>query len=409
MTETPLVRRDEAPDAAVRRLRRMLDVCVALNAVADLSHLLDTISRTVLSVLGCEAASILLHEPQEGALRFVSAVGGPGSGGLVGTLVPIEGSLAGTMYRENRPLLAADLAADERHFGEAAEPTGVTPQTLLGVPMRIDGEPVGVLEALNPRGDAFDASDAEMLLILAAQAAVAIRNARQAEALTDARDRLQELDRVKSRVMAVASHELRTPLTAIEGFGRVLAEEVGPELAGYAREVLDGAERMHEVVESLDEVSTLRQPVRLRSVETVDVAALARELAAAAGPRVRVEAAGPVAVHGELRRLRLALRHLVRNALAFSEAPVELRVRAEAREAAVDVRDRGIGLAAADLDRVFEPFVQVDDRLARAHEGIGMGLTVARAVVGRHGGRVWATSPGLGAGSAFHVRLPLAA
>ena len=119
----------------------------------------------------------------------------------------------------------------------------------------------------------------------------------------------------------------------------------------------------------------------------------------------------PLVVRGEPRRLRLAFGHLLGNAARFTPPEAEIRVEAEASggEAHVRVVDAGRGLGPADLERIFEAFTQTDDPLTRSTEGLGMGLTIARSVVLRHRGRLWATSAGLGQGSTFHVRLPLAA
>ena len=410
MTEAHLAPRPgEPPEAAIRRLRRLLDINVALSAVADLDHLLGTIARTTMSVLRCEAASILLHEPRENVLRFAAATGDP-EGALAEVRVPLVGSLAGQIYTENRALLAVDLEHDERHYANPAETTGFQPHTLLGVPMRIDGEPVGVLEALNPH-EAFDAVDAEMLLVVSAQAAVAIRNARQRQALADARSRLARLDRVKSDFMSVASHELRTPLAVLRGFGEILHEEVREELTAHAEEVVGAARRLETIVETLEEMSRLEDasgPAEGEAFPMAEVLAAAcagvdRPVALSLPPQAAV-------VRGERDRLRLAFGHLLANADRFTPTSDEVRVEAEvaAGEVLVRVVDSGRGLAPEDLERVFEAFVQADDPLTRRTEGLGMGLTVARSVVLRHGGRLWATSPGVGCGSTFHVRLPLA-
>ena len=191
MTEAPLPpRRDERPEATLARLRRVLDLSVALNAVAsDVDRLLRAALDTVTKALDCEQAALLLYEDSAGTLRFAAATG-DNRAALARIVVPLEGSLAGTCFRENRVVFAADAAADARHFDGAAKSAGVEVRALLAVPMRIDGTPVGVLEALNPRagsrpdaGGGFDAADAETLLVVSAQAAVAVRNARQQTAL----------------------------------------------------------------------------------------------------------------------------------------------------------------------------------------------------------------------------------
>ena len=409
LTETaPLVRHDAAPGVRLTRLRRLLDVSVALNALNDTGRLLDYIAATTAAVLDCEAASVLLYDEGAGALRFSAASGAAGAA-LVGSTVPLGGSLAGTVFREDRILHAVDAAADARRYRAADDATGFVTRSLLGVPMRIDGRPVGVLQALNPNADAFTRDDAEALLIVAAQAAVAIRDARQQEALRHANAQLAELDRLKTNFLAITSHELRTPLTAVIGYGQILAEEVRGDLHAHARAVLDASARMMDLVETLDVMSGVEGGARPTAL--VSVSALVGGAVRAAGDGAALALPpGPLLVDGDGPRLRLAFANLVRNAVQFSDAGGAVRVGAEGRdgEARVWVADAGRGLAAADLERIFEPYVQVADPDGRDHEGIGVGLAVARSVFARHGGAVWAESAGPGRGATFHVRLPLA-
>ena len=412
LTETvPLARGAEAPAVALSRLRRLLDVSVALNAVGGTERLLDYIAQTTADVLDCEAASILLVDETTGALRFAAATGEAGAA-LRGTEVPIRGSLAGAVFQNNRILHAADAEADARRHQASDEATGFVTRSMLAVPMRIDGQPVGVLQALNPRRGAFDRADAEALLIVASQAAVAIRNARHEAALQRAHARLADLDRLKNNFMSIASHELRTPITAVQGFGQILAEEVRGELRLHADAIVRAGDRMMDVVETLDVMAGLQGELGQHPGVLTSLAGALADAAAGAAPDARVELPpGPLLVEGDARRLRLAFGHLLRNAVQFSTpgAPVRLRGKVADGTIRLEVQDEGRGIAADDLDAIFDPYVQVADPDRRDHEGLGVGLTVARAVMLQHGGRLWAESPGLGEGATFHVRLPLAA
>lgn len=421
LSETPVAPRPgDTPEAALDRMRRLLDVCLALGVARDLDALFDTITRTTIRVLRCEAASVLLYDRADDALRFAAATGN-GSETLLGVTVPLGGSLAGTIFRENRPLLAVDLATDGGHFATASAQTEVRPETLLGVPMRIDGRVVGVLEALNPLADGdgvaggaavFDRADAESLLVIAAQAAVALRAARQQTALEDANARLEALDQTRTQAFTLASHELRTPLTALRGFADVLADEVRPELLHLVDEVRDAGQRMQDVVEAVEEMAWLRTDGVALDLAPVALADVLADVCADASRPVRLHAVdAALTVAADRRRLYAALGHLVRNAVAFTPPDGEVHVAARAEDdgVRVAVADTGCGLAAEHLDRVFAPFFQVQPTDTRAHEGLGVGLSVARAVAAKHGGRLWATSAGPGCGTTFHLRLPRAA
>ncbi len=411
LTETiPLSTAREAPTVTLNRLRRLLDVSVALNTIEDSESQLDFIARTTLDILQCEAASILLFDETTGGLRFVAATGAGAV--LVGEEVPLKESLAGATFLDNRILHAVDADEDVRRYRGSDAQTGFVTRSLLGVPMRIDGQPVGVLQALNPKRDRFDSADAEALLIVASQAAVAIRGLRHEKALQRANERLAELDRLKSSFMAIASHELRTPLTAIQGFGQILLEEVRGELHLHADAIVRAGERMMDVVETVDVMSSLNAAVGLHPGTVLSLSGLLSGVVEEEAPHAHLALSeGPLLIEGAAPRLRLAFRNVLRNAVQFSkpQAPVQLDARVEAGEVRIAVRDVGRGIEPSDLEEIFEPYLQVANPDERDHEGLGLGLTVARAVIVQHGGRLWAESPGLGKGSTFHARLPLAA
>ena len=401
----------DAPPAA---LRRLLGVSVALNTIREPDALLAFIIATATDVLGCGAASLLLFDEAEGRLRFAAATG-EDARALTEIPVPLEGSIAGTIYRENRPVHVPDTRRDPRHFGGVAEATGVQTHALLGVPLCIDGRPIGVFEVLNPHAGTFTPDDEATLQVLAAQAAVALENARQRRALADARDRLAGLDRLKSEFMALASHELRTPISIILGYADLLHAEAPDDLREFVGSIQDAGTRLHDIVKALEEVSALQDAetqLDLMPTTLQDVLRRAwdHEAMDEAGLDARLDLpAESLSVGADRLRLRMVFGHLLRNAKAFSPAQGSVLVRAYAdgRDACVEVRDEGVGLNEVDCARAFEPFYQVQDHLSREHEGMGTGLTVAQALIRAHGGRIWAESDGIGCGTTFHVRLPL--
>ncbi len=410
---TPTATWDRPPAASHRpdtleRFRSLLDVTLALNGGGDLDRLLDVILQTATTVADCEAASILIHDESDGALRFV-AVTGPVSDGLVGLRVPLQGSLAGTIFRDDRVLYAAEVGGEQGHYREIDEATGFETRALLGVPMRIGDEVVGVLEVLNPARGRFDRADAEAVLVVAAQAAVAIRDARHKRALEQLNAKLAELAELKSDFLAITSHELRTPLTSVRGFGQILVEEVRDELAPYAQAVARAGQRMTDVVETLDVMAALRGEIGSHPGRRVSVRCLAEEVASMAEREVRMDFPDGLYVEGHGPRLRLLLGNLVKNAVQFSpdDRPVDVHAAVSGAEVHVRVVDHGRGIADEDLERIFEAYVQVQDPDRRDHEGLGVGLTVARAIAVQHGGALWAESDGPGRGATFHLILPL--
>lgn len=403
------------PDAGLspRRARRLLDLCVALNTVQDPGVLLQSIIQTATDILDCEAASLLLFDEATGRLRFEAATGEQAEA-LTDILVPLDNSIAGMIFRENRPIVVDQAEDDLRHFKGAEDATGLRTEALLGVPMRIGDVPIGVLEVLNPHRGYFDETDTETLLIVSAQAAVAIRNARQLRALREAHERLQRLDEVKSEFMAVASHELRTPVSIVLGFGGVLQDESTGHLADMAAEVITAGERMQEIIETVEEMAALQN----RTAELDRHPLLLQDVVREAWTEAEVEvyqteahldlAAEPLWVRADRRRLHLAVLNLLKNAVAFTPdtGRVTLALEADSVNARITVRDTGCGFAEGDQARIFDAFYQVESHLTRSHEGLGVGLTVARAIARLHGGSLRAESAGSDRGSAFQLRIP---
>ncbi|MEO8605116.1 MAG: CHASE3 domain-containing protein, partial [bacterium] len=223
----------------------------------------------------------------------------------------------------------------------------------------------------------------------------------------------------KDQFLAVLSHELRSPLNAVVGWLAMLRRGA-LDAAQYTR-ALDTIERNVQVqaqlINDLLDVSRiisgkLSLEEELLDMDEVMQTALdnARPAAVAKGIRLAttVEPLGGI-VRGDVKRLLQVVGNLLTNALKFTPSGGEVTVRVCRRDgqACIDVIDSGVGISAEFLPHVFDRFRQADESDARAHGGLGLGLSIVKHLVERHGGTVEALSDGLGNGSTFRVCLPL--
>ena len=240
---------------------------------------------------------------------------------------------------------------------------------------------------------------------------------RLAETLNGMLGRLAATFTEMRRFAADAAHELRTPLTALKG-GIEVSLRAARSASEY-REVLtsslEDVERLIRLAEDLLLLSrstvgpeTPRERVELEpfALEVFDVGV---RLAQGTGVSVRLNDVTPATVRGDALALRRAALNLIENAVKYTPAggKVELSLTTDGGHASLAVQDTGIGIAPADADRIFEPFVRLDAARARETGGTGLGLAIARAIVVAHGGTLTLESRP-GAGSRFVVRLPLA-
>src|SRR5450759_431444 len=154
------------------QLARLIEVSVTLNSTLNLDELLRFIIRTATEIIDCQSVSILLYDEKRGRLVFAAATGSDPHR-LSETPVPLDSSLAGTIFRENKIISLSDVHNDPRHYALVSKHVDFEVHNMLGVPMRIKDKPTGVLEALNKRDGNFDESDADILAVIASQAAVA--------------------------------------------------------------------------------------------------------------------------------------------------------------------------------------------------------------------------------------------
>ena len=232
--------------------------------------------------------------------------------------------------------------------------------------------------------------------------------------------RLQDQDQRKDEFLATLAHELRNPLAPIRNGLRImrLAKD-DPDKIEQIRSMMERqVGQMVHLIDDLLDLSRINQgKINLRK-ERIDLSSAINQAIETSRPPIAqadhellIEVPpGATYVDADLTRLTQVFSNLLNNAAKFTERGglVRLAVRLEGAEAVVSVTDNGIGIPTNMLSHVFEMFTQVDGSLGRSLGGLGIGLSIVQRLVQMHGGSVEARSDGLGKGSEFVVRLPVA-
>jgi cell cycle sensor histidine kinase DivJ len=263
-------------------------------------------------------------------------------------------------------------------------------------------------------------ADGNVVAVVAVTHDISARRTEESD-LREAREVAERASLAKSQFLAHMSHELRTPLNAIIGFSEILEKDVIPDLdivrqREYAKLIHASGQHLLDVVNSILDMSKIESGSFEIFAETLDVAPLVQSCCHMM--RSQAEERGIALAHGDLsglpeisadrRALRQILLNLLANAIKFTDRGGRVSVAARAAEGIMTlaVSDTGIGIAAADLPRLGDPFFQAKGSYDRAYEGTGLGLSVVRGLVGLHGGRLTVESaPGVG--TRVSVRLPV--
>jgi signal transduction histidine kinase len=398
------------------QLARLTEVSITLNSTLNLEDLLRFIIETAAEILDCESVSILLYEESNARLVFAAATGSDPQH-LEKIPVPLDTSQAGEVFLENKPVILNKISPNTIIYASQAHQMPFKVNNLLGVPMRVRNRPTGVLEALNKRKGDFEEADADLLTVIASQAAVAIHNARLVKALREAYNEISAADHLKSNFLALASHELRTPLGIIIGYSSFLQEEAQGELSDHARQVLNAAMQMRALVDAMTNMNMLRSREMVMHRLLVPIQQILRtaygevkQLAEARKHVVDLKMPeAPLQIKCDPEKLTTAFVNLLDNAVRFTPDGGKITVSASPQpggDMLVTVQDTGIGIPQAELKKVFNEFYQVEPHTTRKYGGMGIGLPIARGLVEAHGGKVWAESPGPGKGTTIKVLLP---
>lgn len=311
-------------------------------------------------------------------------------------------------------------------------------RSVISAPLFVQDRLFGILNLDSPVSGTYNAQDVSIVEQFRTQIEIGLlareRYTTMAELLSVVRDQaeqltaafegqqqlnveLQRLDAYRIRMIATISHELKSPLTAVTGHLELMSSLPDLPPAGvHSTAVMQrGAERLSALANSLLDLTRLEQSTEPPQHELVDLDAVLAgtvELlkVVAAGSSVRIDltpAPGPVHVLGDADELHRALANLVGNAIKYSNAgdTVVVGVQRIDDEVVLSCVDQGLGISAADQERLFTEFFRSTNQQALGRPGTGLGLAIMHRIVVRHRGRVEVTSE-LGVGTTFTVHLP---
>ena len=387
----------------VARLERIIEVSRVINSTLNLNPLLHNIIQIATDLTATEASSILLLDKKTGELHFEAATGVK-SQEVKPIVVPLDSSIAGWVVKKGEPLLIPDVRKDPRHYHLVDDTTKFSTRSILGVPLRVKDKVIGVLEVLNKIDDKeFTPDDVEILTILAAQAAIAIENARLFQ---------------QSDLLSEVVHELRTPLTSIRGYSKMLllAEGIDQEKKlEFAETIHREAVRLGQMINDFLDLARLESGRTYMAQEPVNMSEVISETLAILQPQAAERQVAIVlqvpetlpTIIGDAARLKQVMVNLVSNAVKYNHegGRVDIEVKVGENELSVIIRDTGRGIAEEDLPHIFEKFYRVDDSEQQT-KGTGLGLSIAKHIIEVHGGTISVQSV-RGQGSTFAFTLPL--
>jgi signal transduction histidine kinase len=399
--------------ARLRQLEAVRDVTMELTRELDLTSLLTLITRRSAELVNAPMGVVFLWDDVS-AMLVPRAWHGLGSWFGALRLRRGEGA-AGRAIELGRGVIVNDYPASREAFLPLLARTQLA--AALALPVVSQGQLVGAIVVADDRvGRTFEEAHLALLKLFADQAAVAIEHARLVDEAASV-EALRELARLKTELLSTVSHELRTPLTLIHGYAELLnvrADLLTPEdVAMMADEILLGSRTMIRLVDDLLDFSrhdSLRLQLERTRLEMSEL--LRRHVHAwrgqAGGERLRLEASTRLETYADPARLDQIIRNLISNALNHApEGPVLVRLTGDTSWICLEVEDRGPGIPAEELPRIWESFFRGERARNSPNRGSGLGLAVVRQLTELHGGRVEAESC-VGEGTTFRIWLPTA-
>ncbi len=380
--------------------RRLIEIARDLASTLDLDELLDRIVNAATEITEAEAGSILLYDSTARRLYFQTATN-IDQQIMRGLNVPLEGSIAGWIVTNRKPMRTDDVHVDERFFGDIEQTVGYATKSLLGVPLINKEKVVGVLEVLNKKSGTFSDADESLMLVLGSQAAVAIENARL----------FQQSDLISEFV-----HELRTPLASLSTATYLLMR---PEIKEEQRtQIISNLHnetlRLNALATSFLDLARLesgRVQFRKTRFNLADLLNECKDMLQGKADeehvsiKINVPEEMPT-LEADRDKIKQVVINLLSNAIKYNRPNGSTILSAESNTThiLISIQDTGIGIPAEALPHLFEKFFRVREHETKT-SGTGLGLSICKQIIQGHNGSIEVKSKA-GMGTTFTVRLP---
>jgi PAS domain S-box-containing protein len=412
--------RADAAYAGRRRADRLQELTAALSMASTLTEVAHAAVEHATAAFDADGAVIARLSPDRRELFVMDAVQMPEHVFDAWRSIPVDAHAplsevtrtGDAIFLESRE----DWAAHYPDLLPLLDETGH--QANIVVPLSVEGTTIGALGVAFTTPRFFDESDRTLVTAIAQQAAIALERARLYETAEHARTRADEANQSKTQFLTTISHELRTPLNAIAGYADLLALSVYGPVNEAQIEALERIKRSQRHLLSLinDMLNFAKIDGGHVHIEITDVrvSKVCQDVEALLDPQLRAKGLkhenrcdSSLVVRADEEKLRQIMINLVGNSVKFTPPGGTITVlgRAQNDRVLIEVHDTGMGIPIEKLERIFEPFVQLDRSLTSGQEGAGLGLAISRDLARLMGGELSVESA-VGKGSVFTVSLP---
>jgi signal transduction histidine kinase/response regulator of citrate/malate metabolism len=431
-TEQALRESEEALKQRNRDLLALNKIAMTLNQAQDLPHILTATLDQVLDILALDAGWISVlnadeaHQPSLPCSDLIVQRGFPATLSEETLAIPLDKGPLSEIVKTGEARMLTDAIPDTvgcpyRSMGDSQL------RTFAGFPLKSQETVLGILGLFSENVRQFSSHEVQLLTTVATQIGITIKNTRLAEVANEIK-LLQELDRMRTELIANVSHELRTPLGLIEMYSSALLLEDADFDPTIQAEFLTGIEeethKLQRIIDNLLGLFKLQSGRLQLQRQPTNMGQLAQhimdDLRHTFAMEQRLDETKstyhlvcdfpqpPLELMIDPQQIEQVLRNLLANAIKYMPGggTITIQGQRDGRQILVSVHDEGIGIPAQDLERIFERFYRVDNDITWRTSGVGLGLALCRGIIAAHGGHIWAESQ-LGEGSTFYFTLPV--